>query len=144
MMTGKVTALREATIPLMVIGPGQHWQAVDAVLDTGFNGFLTLPSHMVRALQLSFVGNRRATLADGSTVVLDLYLATILWHGQEREVLVLQAEGDRSWAWHCYTGVVWFYTLLMMAMCSSSLGPKKYPRFAERHASGAAGSRSEA
>jgi len=66
---------------------------VDTVLDTGFNGFLTLPSHMVRALQLSFVGNRRATLADGSTVVLDLYLATILWHGQEREVLVLQAEG---------------------------------------------------
>jgi clan AA aspartic protease len=93
MMTGKVTALREATIPLMVTGPGQHWQAVDTVLDTGFNGFLTLPSHLVRTLQLSFVGNRRATLADGSTVVLDLYLATILWHGQEREVLVLQAEG---------------------------------------------------
>lgn len=93
MMTGKVTALREATIPLMVTGPGQHWQAVGTVLDTGFNGFLTLPSHMVRALQLSFVGNRRATLADGSTVVLDLYLAIILWHGQEREVLVLQAEG---------------------------------------------------
>jgi len=93
MMMGKVTALREATISLMVTGSGQHWQAVDAVLDTGFNGFLTLPSHMVHALQLAFVGNRRATLADGSTVVLDLYLATILWHGQEREVLVLQAEG---------------------------------------------------
>ena len=93
MMTGKVTALGEATIPLMVTGPGQHWQAVDAVLDTGFNGFLTLASHLVHTLHLSFVGNRRATLADGSTVVLDLYLATILWHGQEREVLVLQAEG---------------------------------------------------
>ena len=93
MMTGKVTALCEATVRLTVTGPDQHWQAVDAVLDTGFNGFLTLPSHMVRALQLSFVGNRRATLADGSIVVLDLYLATVLWHGQEREVLVLQAEG---------------------------------------------------
>jgi clan AA aspartic protease len=92
MMTGKVTALREATVPLMVTSPGQHWQAVDAVLDTGFNGFLTLPSHLIRALQLSFVGNRRATLADGSTVVLDLYLVTVLWHGQEHEILVLQAE----------------------------------------------------
>ena len=93
MMTGKVTALREATIRLTVTGPGHHWQAVNAVLDTGFNGFLTLPSHIVRALQLSFVGNRRVTLADGSVIVLDLYLATVLWHGQEREVLVLQAEG---------------------------------------------------
>lgn len=39
------------------------------------------------------VGNRRATLGDGSMVVLDLYLATVSWHVQEREVLVLQAEG---------------------------------------------------
>ena len=93
MMTGRVTARREATLRLTVLGPDQRQHVADTVLDTGFNGFLTLPSHMIRALQLAFVGNRRATLADGSTVVLDLYLATILWHGQEREVLVLQAEG---------------------------------------------------
>ena len=38
-------------------------------------------------------GNRRATLGDGSMVVLDLYLATVLWDTQPREVLVLAAEG---------------------------------------------------
>jgi predicted aspartyl protease len=48
---------------------------------------------VVRARQLPLVGNRRATLADGSVVVLDVYLATVLWHEQEREILVLQAEG---------------------------------------------------
>jgi clan AA aspartic protease len=93
MMTGRVTALREAILRLTVIGPDQRQQAVDAVLDTGYNGFLTLPSHVVRPLQLPFVGHRRATLGDGSIVVLDLYLATVLWHEQEREVLVLQADG---------------------------------------------------
>jgi clan AA aspartic protease len=93
MITGRVTASREATIGLTVTGPNQHWQALEAVLDTGFNGFLTLPSHVVRALRLPFVGNRRATLGDGSIVALDLYLATVFWHEQEREVLVLQAEG---------------------------------------------------
>lgn len=93
MMTGRVTAHREATLPLTVLGPDQRQQAVDAVLDTGFNGFLTLPSHVVRTLQLPFVGHRRATLGDASIVVLDLYLAIVLWHEQEREVLVLQAEG---------------------------------------------------
>jgi clan AA aspartic protease len=93
MMTGRVTALREATLRLTVVGPDQRPQAVDAVLDTGFNGFLTLPSHVVRTLRLPFVGHRRATLGDGSIAVLDLYLATVLWHEQEREVLVLQADG---------------------------------------------------
>ena len=94
MMTGRVTARREATLPLTVIGPNQHQHAVDAVLDTGFNGFLTIPSHVVRTLRLPFVGHRRATLGDGSIIVLDLYLATLLWHEQEREVLVLQADGE--------------------------------------------------
>ena len=93
MMTGRVTALHEATLRLTVIGPDQRPQAVDAVLDTGFNGFLTLPSHVVRTLRLPFVGHRRATLGDGSIAVLDLYLATVLWHEQAREVLVLQADG---------------------------------------------------
>ena len=93
MMTGRVTALREATLRLKVIGPDQRQQAGDAVLDTGFNGSLTLPSHVVRTPRLPFVGHRRVTLGDGSIVVLDLYLATVPWHEQEREVLVLQADG---------------------------------------------------
>jgi clan AA aspartic protease len=93
MMTGRVTALREAALRLAVSGPDQRQQTVDTVLDTGFNGFLTLPSHVVRTLPLPFVGHRRATLGDGSIVVLDLYLATVLWHEQAREVLVLQADG---------------------------------------------------
>jgi predicted aspartyl protease len=38
-------------------------------------------------------GNRRTMLGDGRSVVLDLYLATVMWNEEEREVLVLQAEG---------------------------------------------------
>jgi clan AA aspartic protease len=93
MMTGVVTANREATIRLAVAGPGQRQEAIEVVIDTGFNGFLTLLSRVVRALNLPFVGNRRAMLGDGRSVVLDLYLATVMWNEEEREVLVLQAEG---------------------------------------------------
>ena len=93
MMTGRVTALHETTLRLTVIGPDQRQQAVDAVLDPGFNGFLTLPSHVVRSLRLPFVGRCWATLGDGHIAVLDLYLATVLWHEQERGVLVLHAYG---------------------------------------------------
>jgi predicted aspartyl protease len=57
-------------------------------------GSLTLPAHMIAVLELPLVGQRRATLADGSQIVLDMYLARMLWHeGREREVLILQAEG---------------------------------------------------
>jgi clan AA aspartic protease len=92
-ITGSVTSNREATIRLAVMGPDQRLEEVETVIDTGFNGFLTLPIQVVRALTLPFAGHRRVMLGDGSSVVLDLYLATVLWNEEEREVLVLQAEG---------------------------------------------------
>ena len=93
MITGRVTAQREAVVRLVILDMTHQPHDVDAVIDTGFNGFLTLPRAMVQALQLPLAGNRRVTLGDGSTVVLDLYLATVLWDTQPREVLVLAAEG---------------------------------------------------
>ncbi|MBT9149622.1 MAG: hypothetical protein DDT28_01057 [Dehalococcoidia bacterium] len=93
MITGKVTANREAVIELEVVGSNQRKEKVEAVIDTGFNGYLTLPSDLINSLKLQLVGNRRATLGDGNVVVLDVCLAKVLWYGQEREVLVLQADG---------------------------------------------------
>lgn len=63
------------------------------MIDTGFNGYLTLPSATVAALKLTFAGNRRGTLADGSVTILDVYLATVVWHGRKREVLISQTVG---------------------------------------------------
>lgn len=77
----------EAIVELEVSGPGQPTQQIEAVIDTGYNGYLTLPSHLVTALQLPFVGHRRGTLADGSVARLDAYLATVVWHGQPKDVL---------------------------------------------------------
>ena len=93
MISGKVSTNREATIELDVSGPDQQRRQAEAVIDTGFNGFLTLPESLISDLKLPMVGNRRATLGDGNIVVLDVYLGTVSWHGREREVLVLQAEG---------------------------------------------------
>ncbi len=93
MITGKVTADREAIIELEIAGPSRQFQPVEAVVDTGYNGYLTLPGHLITALQLPFAGHRRGTLADGSVLLLDVYLATVLRHGKPEEVLICQAKG---------------------------------------------------
>ncbi len=93
MITGVVTAAREAVLRLQVQGPAGHTVTVEAVLDTGFTGFLTLPAAVVTTLGLPFAGTSRATLSDGSEVGLDVFEATVLWDGRPRAVTVLAAEG---------------------------------------------------
>lgn len=90
---GKISTDREAIIELEIIGTKTQKQKISAVIDTGFNGYLALPRSVVQPLKLQLVGNRRATLADGNIVALDVYLAKVLWHDQEREILVLQIGG---------------------------------------------------
>jgi clan AA aspartic protease len=85
---------RRATVPLRVLGPSGQATEVAAVLDTGFNGFLTLPTFDVIALALSFLNYFNAGLADGSRVRLEVYAATVVWDGAERDIELLAAGKD--------------------------------------------------
>jgi predicted aspartyl protease len=93
MITGSVTAQQQAVIPLTV----QDWQGqpetVDAIVDTGFNGFLTLPLAQIARLRFPYEGIAEVILGDGDTVRLDSFAATVLRDGQLRTGLVLAAEG---------------------------------------------------
>jgi clan AA aspartic protease len=62
---------------------------IECVIDTGFEGTLTLPFDVVAALKLPYVTRINANLADNSSVLTRLHLATLIWHGVEREVIVL-------------------------------------------------------
>lgn len=90
MIHGKVHS-REVVIELEVFSPGQSPRQIEAVIDTGYNGYLTLPSDLVSALRLAFAGHRRGRLADGSVTRLDVYLGRVLWHGRDKEVLISEA-----------------------------------------------------
>ena len=92
MITGKITVHQEAVIELEV-GSSNQSEKIEAVIDTGFTGYLTLPGVLVSRLNLQQAGEQRAILGDENRVVLKRHIAEVLWHGAERNVYVLQAEG---------------------------------------------------
>ena len=92
MLTGTVTDNREIVIQLEVIGADHETQPVQAIIDSGFNGFLTLPTGALIAVGASSAGTRRAELGDGNTVAMDVYFVKVRWHNEEREILALQAD----------------------------------------------------
>ncbi len=81
-----VNANYEAIIRLQVRGPTGQELEIDAVIDTGFNGFLTLPSTIITALGLIRLSRGRALLANGSEELFDIYGVTVLWDGLARYV----------------------------------------------------------
>jgi clan AA aspartic protease len=62
---------------------------IEFVVDTGFEGFLTLPLALIAELNLPYAGRINANLADGSNVSTEVYWAKILWTGVDRELAVL-------------------------------------------------------
>jgi clan AA aspartic protease len=88
MITGMVNANREATIRLMVLSPQGHQQEIEAIIDTGFTGFLTLPPLLVATLGLTWLCRQPGILADGRVEYFDVYVTTVIWDGQPRTVEV--------------------------------------------------------
>ena len=92
MIEGVVYTALEAVIAIPVSGPAGQTQEVEAVIDTGYNGTLTVPPVLVRDLGLPFVTSGRATLANGIEDVFDVYDVTLFWEGQPMSVLVDAAD----------------------------------------------------
>ena len=67
-------------------------QTLEVVLDTGFTGYLTLPSESIEQLDLPFVGQRTFELANGELFRFEAYLAAVSWHGSPRDALVLKSD----------------------------------------------------
>ena len=84
MITGRVTAHGEAVVPLYVGGTGDQGRQIDTVIDTGFNGFLTLPASLIQELGLVWRRRGRAMLADGSDSLFDIYETTVVWNGRSK------------------------------------------------------------
>ena len=94
MIIGVVTALIEATIRLPVRAADGREQEMEAILDTGFNGSLTLPPAMIASLGLRWRSRGLVMLANGIEDYCDIHAATIIWDGRPRNILVEVADTD--------------------------------------------------
>ncbi len=79
MIQGAVNTAYEPIVSLTVQGPSGRSQEIEAVVDTGYNGFLTLPPALVTELGLVYRDRGRAILADGSEAFFDIYDVAVLW-----------------------------------------------------------------
>jgi clan AA aspartic protease len=87
-MFGRVNRSREAILKLVIVGDDNLKVAVDAVIDTGFNGDLILPLETISELGLKIQGYQKAILGDGTISQFQVYAATVIWDGARKLVEV--------------------------------------------------------
>ena len=91
MMTGVVDSYYQAVVQLALRGPSGQTLELDAIVDTGYNGFLTLPPGVIETLGLEYQSIKRAFMGDGRQVSFPVYAVTAIWDGDD-----VTGEADES------------------------------------------------
>jgi clan AA aspartic protease len=94
MITGIVNADFEPIIPLSVFGSDGKIYSQDAIVDTGFNGWLSLPTELIAQLNLKWKRRGRAILRDGSECVFNVYEAVLVWDGELLKIPIDEADSE--------------------------------------------------
>jgi clan AA aspartic protease len=94
MMMGNVNSRREAIIQFVAIGENNQRQGVKAVIDTGYTGFLTLPSTIITTLGLTWFMQEEGILGDGSLCIFNVFEASVIWDGQVKPIEINESETD--------------------------------------------------
>ncbi len=79
MISGEVDDGLEPTVILEIAKPGSRGRKVPFVVDTGYNGRVSLPPVLIQSLGLTWHRTSLASLADGSEVEYRIFRAEIVW-----------------------------------------------------------------
>ena len=86
MIEGVVNAAYEAVVTLSLRGQAGEAREIEVVIDTGYNGFLSLPLALAAELGLPLVGPSQATLANGAVETFNVHDVIVLWDGMPRDI----------------------------------------------------------
>ncbi len=67
---------------------------INAIVDTGFDDFLALPTHLVQRLGLVWASRISMHVATSELAQFDTYAATILWLGNRLSIRVVQTQSE--------------------------------------------------
>ena len=91
MIRGIVNDYYEPMIRIL-LGSGTINHEVEAVVDTGFDGYITLPPDLIDALRLPFLREERIMLANGLVEIAKVYECLIEWDGTQRLIEIQAAD----------------------------------------------------
>ncbi|MFM7888405.1 MAG: clan AA aspartic protease [Pseudanabaena sp.] len=94
MIAGIVNADFEAIIALSICDSEGEIYTQDAIIDTGFNGWLSLPPDLIDQLNLKWKRRGRAILGDGSECVFNVYEAVVIWDGDYLTIPIDEADSE--------------------------------------------------
>ena len=94
MIIGQVNSDYEPIIRVAIHDSNGKIYERDAVIDTGFDGWLSLPPDIINRLRLNWKRRGRALLSDGSESIFDIYEATVLWDEQLLTIPIDEADSD--------------------------------------------------
>ena len=83
------------------VGTREAARDVEAVVDTGYSGFLTLPVTLVAELRLPFAYVGWALLANDDEVSFDAHDVTVLWDANTGLSRPMRRAAPRPWVWNC-------------------------------------------
>lgn len=85
----------EPLLPLRLRGPEGKLIDINAVIDTGYTGSLTITQALADDLELARRSGGKAILADGSSREFDTYKVEVQW-GDSWKPIIASALGDES------------------------------------------------
>ena len=93
MIRGRVSADKQAVISVEIHGPNGKIHTVDAVIDTGYDGMLTITPDIAATLQFPFREIRTYELGNGECVDFPIHDLTLIWDGEPRDVAAVVTDG---------------------------------------------------
>jgi clan AA aspartic protease len=88
MIRGRLSEYREAVVRIVLVDAEGSEYDCEAIIDTGYDGHVTLPPSAVAELELPWIRSSTALLADGSETLFDVHEATVEWDGEFRRISV--------------------------------------------------------
>lgn len=92
--SGHIDQYGRAVIPVDLFDRQDRLYRIEAMVDTGFDGFLALPTYMVQRLGLVWINRMPMQVATAEWVQFDVYEAAVWWFGARLPIRVVQTQSE--------------------------------------------------